>query len=697
MQTHPIDEVLKAVDVASGGDPQWSAYCPCRNDDTNPSLRIKRGDEDQVLLHCLKGDGCSVSEICQAIGMEQKDLFPRDDSARPSFTPTYINRGGTGGSKGGKRDLTFKEKYVYEDRLGNPVFVVQRCIDNDTGGKTFLQRKPNKKADGHYDWKTDDIEEKPLYHLTEVMEAIADGRWIYVAEGEKDVDNLRKRCKVTATCNSGGAGGRVETGDGSVRFKKKWLPHHTMTLAGAKVVILADNDSSGLHHVRQVYTDLLMAGCNVKVYRTPDPHKDISDLLDAEGVDGWQQKLEKFDPMADEEEPTREAPDEDVSADDDIVDVSALDDTFGAELGSPYDGLATLNSPSDRAIEALAEDLAEKPDPEFLPQLAEMVAETVGTPEVQTEVVEVTENPAAVALERYGAEVMDVLQNPHIDEKRKLSIISAKLDTAYATFDGQTVDPGRRVPWVDFFAEKIDLSYDWVIPDLLERQERVIVVAAEGAGKTTLARQIVLMAAAGLHPFTGLEMPAQRTLMIDLENPERIIHRASARIYQNVEKRINPNVKFDGHLVLKPDGVNLLTARDRDIIEAHVSAVNPDILAIGPLYKAFIDPGGRTAESICTEIAKFLDRIRTEYDCALWIEHHAPLGSGGSRDLRPFGSAVWSRWSEFGIALAPDPGDPELIKFDHYRGQREQRMWPKLCRRGRDWPFEVEEFQKVDD
>ena len=84
--------------------------------------------------------------------------------------------------------------------------------------------------------------------------------------------------------------------------------------------------------------------------------------------------------------------------------------------------------------------------------------------------------------------------------------------------------------------------------------------------------------------------------------------------------------------------------------------------------------------------------IRHTYNCALWIEHHAPLGSGGQRDLRPFGSAVWSRWSEFGLALAPDPTDPELIEFKHYRGQREAREWPTLCKRGLTWPFEVVEF-----
>jgi len=285
------------------------------------------------------------------------------------------------------------------------------------------------------------------------------------------------------------------------------------------------------------------------------------------------------------------------------------------------------------------------------------------------------------------------LQNQDISEASLLGKVASSFDSFLTNKDQQHKDRGNLVEWSPFLETEVDLSYDWVIPNVLERQERVIVVAAEGAGKTTLARQVALMSAAGIHPFRRDHMKPARTLMIDLENPERIIRRTSLRIYDKI-KWFGKHNDMDAHLLMKPDGVNLLNASDRVLIEEHVAAVEPDILFFGPLYKSFIDPGGRTAESVSIEIARFLDYIRHTYNCALWIEHHAPLGSGGQRDLRPFGSAVWSRWSEFGIALAPDPTDPELIEFKHYRGQREAREWPALCKRGETWPFEVVEFSQ---
>lgn len=285
------------------------------------------------------------------------------------------------------------------------------------------------------------------------------------------------------------------------------------------------------------------------------------------------------------------------------------------------------------------------------------------------------------------------LKGKDMSDNLLLGKVASQFDSFISVRDREQESGGNLVEWSPFIETDVDLSYDWVIPNVLERQERVIVVAAEGAGKTTLARQVALMSSAGIHPFRRDAMPKVRTLMIDLENPERIIRRTSARIYDKI-KWFGKHEEMDAHLLMKPDGVNLMSAKDKTLIEEYVATVQPDIIFFGPLYKAFIDPGGRTAESVSLEIAKFLDYIRHTYNCALWIEHHAPLGSGGQRDLRPFGSAVWSRWSEFGLALAPDPTDPELIEFKHYRGQREAREWPALCKRGESWPFEVVEFSQ---
>jgi hypothetical protein len=259
------------------------------------------------------------------------------------------------------------------------------------------------------------------------------------------------------------------------------------------------------------------------------------------------------------------------------------------------------------------------------------------------------------------------------------------------------VDFGRLVVWEDFIGEAEKDTYDWIIPGLLERSERVIIVAAEGVGKTMLARQVALCSAGGVHPFTYQRMKPVRTLTVDLENPERIIRRSSRNIVAEV-KRLNYNSKVDAQILIKPNGLNLLELSDRMVLERALDEVQPELLVMGPLYKSFVDPGGRTSEAIAVEVAKYLDDLRTNYKCALWLEHHAPLGTTMStRDLRPFGSAVWSRWPEFGLSLTPDPAAIGQYVYDvkHFRGARDERQWPTKMKRGSRLPFEVIEFMKV--
>jgi replicative DNA helicase len=258
-------------------------------------------------------------------------------------------------------------------------------------------------------------------------------------------------------------------------------------------------------------------------------------------------------------------------------------------------------------------------------------------------------------------------------------------------------DFGRLVSWSEFVSESSDDTYDWVIDDLIERTERVIVVAAEGVGKTMLARQVAILSGCGVHPFTYQRMRQVRTLTVDLENPERIIRRTSREIYNAAFAR-GYTKSPTAELLVKPSGFDLMKPEDREVLERAIEDTKPELLIMGPLYKAFVDPGGRTAEAVAVEVAKYLDYIRDSYQCALWLEHHAPLGeSMTNRQLRPFGSAVWSRWPEFGIALTPDISSGMAYTYDvkHFRGARDDRPWPTKIKRGRLFPFEVVEYAKV--
>ena len=290
--------------------------------------------------------------------------------------------------------------------------------------------------------------------------------------------------------------------------------------------------------------------------------------------------------------------------------------------------------------------------------------------------------------------VQSVVQNSDLSLEQMVNRLGVMLN---AMSQHSEEDTGRLYNWQQFLEDYKDRGYEWIIPGLLEKQERVIVVAAEGVGKTMLARQVAICSAAGVHPFTFQPMQPITTLMIDLENPERIIQRTSNNIMREAVK-MSKTKKIDAHLYIQPAGLDLTSSRDRAVIERLCEQIKPQLIVLGPLYKAYVDNGTRTSEALAVEVAKFLDRIRDIYGCAFWLEHHAPLGtSSSSRELRPFGSSVWSRWPEFGISLTPDPIalDGYVYEVNHFRGARDNRAWPIRMKRATRFPFETLEFMKM--
>lgn len=308
------------------------------------------------------------------------------------------------------------------------------------------------------------------------------------------------------------------------------------------------------------------------------------------------------------------------------------------------------------------------------------------TPEEREQVV----NP----MEELAMNIAEVLANRQTNDATKLTRVQSLVG---GMFVSESIDTGRLVQWDDFMSEADSESYEWIIPNILEKKERVIVVAAEGVGKTMLARQIAILSSFGIHPFSFQRMNPVRTLFIDLENPDRIIRRMSRTMYMAAKNRVEREFRkkaepIPASLLMKPAGIDLLRDEDRNYIFQQVERVKPELIMFGPLYKSYVDPGGRNSESVAVEVAKFLDKLKDAYECALWIEHHAPLGSSmATRELRPFGSAVWSRWPEFGISLTPDPLSPDGYTYElrHFRGARDERMWPSKLRRGKLFPFEM--------
>jgi hypothetical protein len=244
-----------------------------------------------------------------------------------------------------------------------------------------------------------------------------------------------------------------------------------------------------------------------------------------------------------------------------------------------------------------------------------------------------------------------------------------------------------------------DETYDWVVPWLLERGERLFLTGSEGGGKSVLITQMIACFVAGLHPFTRTPIPPTRGFVVDCENPARLARRR----YRDIVDQLDSLVSSLGlaatdwtnlHVEFRPDGLNLLDGRDVAWLESHVAATAPDVLVLGPLYK--LHQTNINDEQAARQVTAVIDGIRHRHGCALITEAHAGNSedANGRRNMRPRGSSLFRAWPEFGYGLIRSPdaaddttGHPNIVDMIAWRGGREERDWPDELHHGTTLPW----------
>ncbi|UOK18394.1 DNA primase/helicase [Arthrobacter phage BruhMoment] len=251
------ESLLDAIEYAKTGT-QSMTRCPA-HDDGAASLHVSPGTKQPVVMMCHAN--CETPAILEAGGIDfQMLLKPKDEKGygqarQEIWTPEKDPQSG--------RMIPASHVYEYTDEDGALLYQVLR-VPKPNGKKTFYQRQPDKAAKSGWKWNMNGAR-RVLYHLPEVLKAKQDGETIYLVEGEKDVESLRRRGFV-ATTGPMGAG--------------KWEPEYTEMLSAANIIIVADADEVGREHARAVKELLDEVGSVVSICEAKEG-KDVTDHLAA--------------------------------------------------------------------------------------------------------------------------------------------------------------------------------------------------------------------------------------------------------------------------------------------------------------------------------------------------------------------------------------------------------------------------------
>lgn len=238
------EEVLNCFKVKKRYQDRAQCICPAHSDQ-QASLTISQNG-NKILMRCHAG--CDTKSILDAVGLNFKDLGNYEP-------PKWRERLEYGQKKHIEAIYDYKtadEKYLYSKVRfeGKEIRYITVDRDNDT-----------------YQYcKTGEI--KTLYRLPELVRAVREGYPVYIVEGEKDADTLRK-LGYTAT-----------TAGGVNDWRREFSPYFT----GAKVIILPDNDEPGLKLKDRIMKDLKYYAHSIRWTVTSEADKgDVTDYIHKEG------------------------------------------------------------------------------------------------------------------------------------------------------------------------------------------------------------------------------------------------------------------------------------------------------------------------------------------------------------------------------------------------------------------------------
>lgn len=295
MNIHDFLALLEPPRKKQDGNGSWICKCPAHDDKTE-SMHVKLGKnrrgQDIILVKCFAG--CDRLDIVHAMGLEQKDLTcggedvpPWDERAVKQAKPTYEKRKapekptGEAKPKPDHGSKTLETTYPYTDENGVLLYEACRYRYQD-GTKTFRQRRPGPARAGEWLWDMGETR-LVLYRLPDVRKAIAEKTPVWIAEGEKDADNLAALglCGTSAPMGAG-----------------KWSKgRYTDSLKGAVCYILPDNDEPGWQHARDIAQSLDGVAAHARILDLkriwPEiPAKnDVSDLIAHLGADKAKEAL----------------------------------------------------------------------------------------------------------------------------------------------------------------------------------------------------------------------------------------------------------------------------------------------------------------------------------------------------------------------------------------------------------------------
>lgn len=183
-----------------------------------------------------------------------------------------------------KEDKNTVAVYPYTDENGKILYEVLRRRGS---GQPYILRSYDE--EGNKIYKLQDNTKLIPYNLPKVLQGIADGKIIWITEGESKVDKLSEMNIVSTTC--------------AFKGPEKWGENYSEFLKGAKgIIIIQDNDFNGERFAENTLESIInvLDNAEVSILKLSDicsslkDGGDIEDLIKIAGFENVKLTLETY-------------------------------------------------------------------------------------------------------------------------------------------------------------------------------------------------------------------------------------------------------------------------------------------------------------------------------------------------------------------------------------------------------------------
>lgn len=203
-----------------------------------------------------------------------------------------------------------------------------------------------------------------------------------------------------------------------------------------------------------------------------------------------------------------------------------------------------------------------------------------------------------------------------------------------------------------------------------------------------LARMIAFCASQGVHPFTYDPIPPVRVMVWDLENPMRELRKSGHQLRYRLQRIVSDYDPSRLMIMRRPAGIDIDSRHDRNELESAIERFKPQLIIGGPIYKMLPQSKMKDDRHAAATVQNVLDQIRIRHQCALILEHHAPIGQQGDRELRAIGGMMWQAWPDVSISLKSEDNFQKFV-VTRPHPERGSFNWPESFTRGTKWPWEA--------